>query len=155
CVLQDQRILPLRPNDLDILAAAVDRPPGLGALGEHLIEGGDVLDAAILEPGLKGLDALLAVDGDAVLPGGAAAEHAGEGRAGLSGELERLAEDLVGHTGAEIDEGLLRDAGRLLEQLLGLLAAVGLLAAKDAHALDELHIDGHLDLEHINAVAGL
>src|ERR1700756_832070 len=54
---------------------------------ERLVDVLDVFDAGRVEPIFKGLGALLRVDGDAVLPGGAAAEHAIEGRSTLRCEF--------------------------------------------------------------------
>jgi hypothetical protein len=56
----------------------------------------------------KAFRALFGVDGDAVFPGGAAAENAVVGGAGFIGELEGLDEDRVRDAGGEIDEGLVR-----------------------------------------------
>src|SRR5947209_8671597 len=52
----------------------------------------DVLHAFTLQPLAKGVATLLCVDGDAVFPGGASAEHAVELHAGLGRELERFGE---------------------------------------------------------------
>ena len=61
----------------------------------------------VFEPVAEGFGALLGVDGDAVFPGGAAAEDAVEGDAGFAGELEGFDEDGVGDAGREVDEGQL------------------------------------------------
>ena len=103
----------------------------------------------------EGLCALLGEDGDAVFPGGAAAEDAVELGAGLAGELEGLDEDGVGDAGGEIDEGLVGHGFGVAEVLQGLGAGVGLLALEGLGAFDEFHHDGDFDLEHVDAVAGL
>ena len=66
----------------------------------------NIANAFILQPIFKGLGALLGVDGDAVLPGGAAAEDAVEGGAGLARQLQGFDEDGVGDAGRKIDERL-------------------------------------------------
>ena len=104
---------------------------------------------------LEGFCTLLGVDGDAVLPGGAAAEDAVELGAGLAGQLEGLDEDGVGDAGGEIDEGLVGHALGVAEVLQGLGAGVGLFALEGLGAFDELHLDGNFDLEHVDVVAGL
>jgi len=72
--------------------------PGVGAF-QGLVDVVDVFYAGGVEPVFEGLGALLGVDGDAVLPGGAAAEDSVEGGAGFYGELEGLDEDGVGDAG--------------------------------------------------------
>src|SRR5262249_49740220 len=89
-----------RSGDRDVVLAAVGIPPGLRAVGQHGVERLDVLHAAILQPALQRADTFPGVDRDRVLPGGTAAEHAGEAGAGLGGQLQRLAEDIVAHAGA-------------------------------------------------------
>src|ERR1700722_1584573 len=79
--------------------------PGVGVL-EGVVDVVDVFYAGGVEPVFEGLCSLLGVDGDAVLPGGAAAEDAVEAGSGFGGELEGLDEDGVGDAGGEIDEGL-------------------------------------------------
>src|SRR5271168_4447059 len=88
----------------------------------------DVLHARVVEPVFQGAKALFAVDGDGVLPSGAAAENAGEVDAGLGSELERLGEHVVGHAGGKIDERALGDGGGAAEVVFGLIAGVGGLA---------------------------
>ena len=58
--------------------------PGVGLL-EGVVDVVDVFYAGGVEPVFEGLWALLGVDGDAVLPGGAAAEDAVEAGAGFDG----------------------------------------------------------------------
>src|SRR5690348_12307245 len=98
---------------------AVEAEPRLGG-GQALVHVVDVGDALLAEPLLEGLQPLLGVDGNAVFPGGAAAEHAGEVGAGLGGELERFVEGVVADAGGKIDEGLLGHAGGATEMFLGL-----------------------------------
>ena len=69
--------------------------PGVGTL-QGLIDVVDVFYTGGVEPILEGLGALLGVNGDAVLPGGAAAEDAVEAGAGFDGELEGFDKDWVG-----------------------------------------------------------
>ena len=76
---------------------------------------------------LQRLDALLGVDRNAVLPGGAPAQHAGVIRARLGGHAQRLGELRVAHARAEIDERLGGHRRGLAEMAQGLLAGVGLL----------------------------
>src|SRR6266567_5304291 len=124
--------------------AAIDGPPGLGALVQNRIERLNVFDAAIFEPVLEGCLPLFGIDGNPRLPGRAAAEDAGEVRSGLRRNLERLAEDLVSNSSAQIDEWL--GCGRCgsTEVLHRLGAGAGrLFAGKRACTLDELHIDGN------------
>jgi hypothetical protein len=66
---------------------------------EGVVDVGDVFYAGGVEPVFEGLGTLLGVDGDAVLPGGAATEDAVEGGAGLDGKLEGFDEDGVGDAG--------------------------------------------------------
>ena len=87
----------------------------------------------------EGLLALLGEDGDAVLPGGAAAEDAVELGAGLARQFEGFDEDGVGDAGGEIDEGLVGHAFGVAEVLQGFGAGVGLLALEGLGAFDELH----------------
>src|SRR5260370_19103659 len=79
--------------------------PGVGLL-EGVVDVVDVFYAGGVEPVFEGLRALLGVDGDAVLPGGAAAKDPVEAGAGFDGEFEGLDEDGVGDAGREGDEGL-------------------------------------------------
>src|SRR5918911_2063655 len=89
---------------LDIFTAAVDCPPRLGTLRQRSVERLDVPDAPVLEPILQSVDTLPCVDRDAILPGRAAAQHAGKGRPGLGRQLQSLAKDGIAHAGTEIDE---------------------------------------------------
>ncbi len=94
--------------------------PGVG-LFEGVVDVVDVFDAGGVEPVFEGLGALLGVDGDAVLPGGAAAEDSVEAGAGFDGEFEGFDEDGVGDAGREIDEGLVGHGGGVAEVLQGFL----------------------------------
>ncbi len=58
--------------------------PGVGLL-EGVVDVVDVFYSGGIEPVFEGLGAVLGVDGDAVLPGGAAAEDAVEAGAGFDG----------------------------------------------------------------------
>src|SRR5437868_1119812 len=89
------RFRPSSADDFDVVLAAVEVPPGLRTFGEDGVERLNVLHAAILQPALEALRATFGVLRDAVLPGGAAAEDAGEGRPRLGGEQQCLAEDFV------------------------------------------------------------
>src|SRR6478672_1717073 len=142
-------------DDLDVLLAAIGVPPGLRALRDHLVEHLDVLDAAILQPGMQRADTFLAIDGDAILPGGAATEHAGEARSSLRCQLQRLAEDLVGDARAQVDERLAGSASDLVEEPERIGAAIGSLALERACTLDERHVDRHLDLQDVYPIARL
>ena len=98
---------------------------------------------------------MLGVDGDAVFPGGAAAEDAVEGDAGFAGELEGFDEDGVGDAGREVDEGQGGFGGGGAEEVEGFGAGVGVVALAGLGAGDELHVDGDFDFEDVDAVAGL
>ena len=110
--------------------------PGAGG-EEGFVHVFDVFDACGFEPVLEGLGALLGVDGDAVFPGGAAAEDAVELGAGLAGEFEGLDEDGVGDAGGEVDEGLVGHGLGVAEVLQGLGAGVGFFALEGFGAFDE------------------
>lgn len=113
-------VLPLRYdliNDLDIALTAIEVPPWLGTLGQDLIEGLDVGNTTIKQPGIECLGAFGGVDGNAILPGGTATQHAGELRTGLGSNLKRLAEDLIGHAGAQVDERLAGGLTGLAEEV--------------------------------------
>src|SRR5512145_3574544 len=101
----------------------------------------DVLDALALEPGAEGLAAALPVDGNSVLPGRTAAQHAREPGPCFARQLERLGELRVAHAGGKVDEGPRRDIRRAAEMVHGLLLRVRLLPAERFGALDELHVD--------------
>src|SRR6266702_1187118 len=137
----------------DALGAELEVPGASGL--EGLIDVVDVLDAGGLEPVAEGLFTLLGEDGDAVFPGGAAAEDTVEFGAGLAGEFKGLDEDGVGDAGREIDERLVGHAFGVAEVLQSLGASVGLLALESFGAFDELHDNGDLDLEDIDVVARL
>ena len=113
----------------------------------------DVLHAFGLEPLAEGGCALLGVDRNAVLPGGAAAQDAVELHSGFSGQFERLAELRVADAGRQINERLGGDVGGFVEQLDRFFLGVGFLSAKALRAFDELHVHRHFDLEHVDAVA--
>ena len=61
---------------LDILFATIQCPPGLGALGKHGVKRLDILYAAVFEPVLQRLHTLPRIDGNSILPGCTAAQHA-------------------------------------------------------------------------------
>src|SRR6185437_10457757 len=65
--------------------------PGVGGL-ERAVYVVDVLNARGVQPLLEGLGALLGIDGDAVLPGGAAAENSVEAGSAFRRQLQRLNE---------------------------------------------------------------
>src|SRR5579872_7531934 len=113
--------------------------PGTGGF-QRAVDVLDVLDALRLEPIPERRCALLRVDGDAVLPGGAAAEHAVEAGAGLGCQFQRLDEDRVRNAGREIDEWLVRRGGRYPEMLQRLGAGVRLFAFEGARPGDKLHL---------------
>ena len=98
---------------------------------------------------------MLGVDGDAVFPGGAAAEDSVEAGAGFDGQLEGLDEDGVGDAGREIDERLVGHGGGVAEVLQGFGAGVGLFALEGFGAFDEGHLDRDLDFQDVDVVAGL
>src|SRR5579859_1542805 len=75
----------------------------------------DVLHAFGFQPLAERCGTLLGIDGDAVLPGRAAAEHTVELHARFAGEFQSLAELGVADPGREINERLGCDAGRLVE----------------------------------------
>jgi hypothetical protein len=127
--------------------------PGVCAL-ESLIDVVDVFYAGGVEPVFEGLGALLGVDGDAVFPGGAAAEDSVEAGAGFYGELEGFDEDGVGDAGREVDEGFVGHSGGVAEVLQGFGAGVGLFAFVGLGAFDEGHLDGNFDFEDVDVVAG-
>ena len=127
--------------------------PGM-SLFEGVVDVGDVFDAGGVEPVFEGFGALLGIDGDAVLPGGAAAEDTVEGGTRLDGQFEGFDEDRVGDAGREVDEGLVRHGGGVAEVLQGLGAGVGYLALEGFSAFDEGHLDGNLDLEDVDVVVG-
>jgi hypothetical protein len=77
---------------------AVDVIPG-GCAFEGVVYVVDVLDAFGAEPIAEGFDAFFGVDGDAVFPGGAAAEDSVELDARLGGEFEGLVELGVADSG--------------------------------------------------------
>src|SRR2546425_10401678 len=67
----------------------------------------------------------LPIHEDPVLPRRPPAQHPRERRIGFGGQLERLAEDLVAHTSAEVDERHVRSACGLAEVLPGLFPTIG------------------------------
>src|SRR6266511_303791 len=145
----------LRLDHLDVVFATVDRPPRLRAPRQNLVERLNVLHSAIAQTALQPRATFFGIDGDALLPGCAAAQHAREVRAGLTRQLQRLAEDLIADAGAEIDERLGRGCRGAAEEAHRLLTRVGCLPTEGLHPGDKLHIDRHLDLEYIHAVARL
>ena len=133
---------------------AVLQVPGAGGL-QGVVDVVDILHAGGFEPTAEGFLSLLGKDGDAVLPGGATAEHAVELGARLARELEGLDEDRVGDASGEVDERFVGHGFGIAEVLQGLGAGVGLLALEGLGAFDELHHDGNFDLEDIDVVARL
>ena len=93
---------------------AVEGKPRLGGL-QARIDVVDVRHALVVHPVLERLAALLGVNGNAVVPGGASAENAGEIHVRFGGKLEGFVEDVVGDAGGKIDERLLRRGGGFLE----------------------------------------
>ena len=91
------------------LVERVPRSCGL-QLGVDIV---DVLHSFGLEPLAEGVGTVLRIDGDSILPGGAAAENAIELYAGLAGEFEGLAELGVADSRRQINKRLGRDIGRL------------------------------------------
>ena len=87
--------------------------------------GVDVLNVAhafILQPIFKGLGTLFGIDGDAVLPGGAAAQNAVEFSAGFARQFQGFDEHWIGDAGGKINERL----GWKLPPLFGTAAALPL-----------------------------
>src|SRR5262245_50455121 len=143
-------------RDLDIVAPAVHGPPRFSPFRQYLVERLDILDAAVVEPALEPGSPLLGIDRDGVLPGRAAAQHTREVGPRFGRQLKRLAEDLVGYAGAEVDKRLGGGAGGAPEEAHRLFAGVGGLAAGEgARARDEFDVDRDLDFQHVDAVARL
>src|SRR5579864_8783959 len=84
----------------------------------------DVLHAFGFQPLAEGGSTLLGVDGNAVFPGGAAAEDAIELHTRFSGKFQRLAELRVADASREVNEGLGGDAGGFVEEVDGLFLRI-------------------------------
>src|SRR5690348_1625558 len=82
---------------------AVEGEPGMGRL-QAAVDGFDIGLAFGAQPLLERFPALPGVDGDAVLPGGAATEHAGERHARFGRQRQALVELGVADAGAQEDE---------------------------------------------------
>ena len=71
----------------------------------------------------------------------------------LGRQRQRLGELGVAHAGRQIDERLGRDLGRLEEAAASASSRVyAVWPGRRLRALDELHVDRHLDLHHVDAV---
>src|SRR5712692_8770062 len=83
--------------------------PPRGRLLQAFGDAGDIADAFGFEPPIERGDAVAGVDGDALLPDGAAAEDAGVARAGFGGEFQGCDELVDADAGAEVDVGAAGD----------------------------------------------
>src|SRR5204862_721872 len=112
---------------------------------QTLVDVAYVFHAFVLEPLPECRSALLAVDGDSILPRRPAAEDAREFRACLGGKLQSFREFGIADAGGQIDEGFRRYLRRAPKMFHRLLLRVRLLSTRDLRALDVLHIDRHFD----------
>src|SRR5580658_4006550 len=71
---------------------------------DGVVHGVDILHAFLRQPIFERLHAALGVHRDAFFPGGAAAQHAGEIRAGFGGHVQRLHELRIAYARAQIDK---------------------------------------------------
>src|SRR5258708_10219278 len=113
----------------------------------------DIANPFIFEPAPQGAATTFGIDWNTFLPRGTATQNSREWRTGFSCQLQRFEENLVADARTEVDKWETGSSRRLAEVFLGLLAAVGDLSISIGfRAFDIAHIDGNLDLQHVDAI---